>query len=97
MPVWTHIPGQFNTWRTRATTFPRWGVSLLLLAALPGILVAAAGAILLGLSILVILLLCVPAYRLILFVTPKSPNLQANPVDFQPSPGSRPVAVRIIE
>ena len=103
MPVWTNIPGgiggQFGTWKTRASAFPRWGVSLLLIAALPGVLVAAAGALLLGISIFVVLLFVIPVYRIILLISPRPKTSATDVVDetYAPSPGSKPVTVRILE
>lgn len=93
--MWTNVQSHVGNWKTRASAFPRWGVSLLLIAALPGILVAAAGAFLLGISIFIALLFVIPTYRLILLVTPKAKREPEVPAPV--SPGSKPVTVRILD
>lgn len=111
MAVWTNIPGggfgSFGSqWRQRASRFPKWGTPVLFLAALPGLLIALLSIALLAASLLALLLLTVPAFKLIVWLSSlggggvqreEQPEAQ---VEFEarlPSPGSKPVEVRVVD
>jgi hypothetical protein len=62
--------GQYQTVKGGVTGLPAWGRGLILIAALPGIVLIALSILALGVSILALLLLTVPAYRLVRALTP---------------------------
>lgn len=92
--------GRFQEFRGRAGGMPGWARFLLLLAAMPGILLGALSAMLLLVSILTLLLLAVPVYRLLSVLTGggvAGPSRPMSVDDVPPSPGRRHVDVTIIE
>ena len=74
------VYGQYRGLRTNVAAFPSWGKPILLLAALPGILIAIASAALLIIlflvSILALLLLTAPVYRILRLFAPKDAAAQ---------------------
>lgn len=118
MPVWTHIPtggfSQFgNQWRTHSSRFPRWGLPVLLIAALPGLAIALLSIVLLMASLLALLLLMVPVFKVVTWLagfgggggvgegrSRRSSSASAAEVELEarlPSPGSKPVEVRVVD
>ncbi|HYO09381.1 MAG TPA: hypothetical protein VER17_10450 [Tepidisphaeraceae bacterium] len=94
--------GQFQGVRGRVTGLPSWARFILFVLAIPGVALLALS-ILAGLiSILALLLLTVPAYRLLSAVTSggsvAAPDQRIEqPFPQVPSPGRRHVDVKIIE
>jgi uncharacterized protein (DUF58 family) len=66
--LWTYY-GNFQSVRGRIGGLPQWARGLVLLAALPGIVLAALSFLAFLVSILALLLLTVPVYRLMQAVT----------------------------
>ena len=62
--------GQYQNVKGGVTGLPTWGRALILIAALPGIVLIALSLLALGVSILALLLLAVPAYKLVRAVSP---------------------------
>jgi len=62
--------GQYQNLRGGVGTLPAWGRLLLFIAAIPGVLLAILSIIALGVSILALLLLTVPAYKLVRLLSP---------------------------
>jgi hypothetical protein len=96
---WTSDP--FGQFRSRITVFPRWGLPLLLVAAIPGIALALLSGLILVTSLLALLLLTLPVYKLIVWGAALSnrgtPVATGNPQDPSPftSPGSKSIEVRV--
>lgn len=82
----------------RWTRFPRWGVPLVAVAAIPGVAIALLSIALLLASLLALLLLTVPVYlvisRIDRWVRPA--NTTSTEMRYA-SPGSKPVDVRVID
>lgn len=105
MPVWTSIPadpfgGIRSQWASRARRVPRWGVPILLLASLPGLAIALLSIVLLVASLLALLLLTLPAYKLLAWVGSWGEMTRVSspePAGRFGSPGSKPVDVRVVE
>ncbi len=62
--------GQYQNVKGGVGTLPAWGRLLLLIAAIPGVLLAILSIIALGVSILALLLFTVPAYKLVRLLSP---------------------------
>jgi hypothetical protein len=62
--------GQYQNLRGGVGTLPGWGRLLLFVAAIPGVLLIALSILALGVSILALLLLTVPVYKLVRLLTP---------------------------
>ncbi len=60
---------RFESARGRFTSLPGWGRLLVGIFALPGLILAGLSILALGVSILALLLLTVPVYRLLVFMT----------------------------
>jgi hypothetical protein len=102
MPLWTNIGtnagGRFYSWRTRVSAFPAWGKPILFLAALPGLAIALLSIVLLGASLLALLLLVLPVYKLIRSVAAVGGSSTQATVETEvTSPGSKTVSVRILD
>lgn len=98
MPVWNFNAGRFSQWRGNVSSFPRWGMPLLFLAALPGLAIALLSIVLLGASLLALLLLVLPVFKLIRAVSGAGGAASQVPAEAEvTSPGSKPVTVRILD
>ena len=79
--------GQFQGVRGRVTTLPAWGRLLLVIAAVPGLALLALSILAFGVSLLALLLLTVPVYRLVTFLsgggTPRREVVVGEEVDDQ--------------
>jgi hypothetical protein len=60
-----HYFGKYQALRGRVSEIPSWGKFLIGLAAIPGVVIALLSIVGLGVSILALLLLTVPVYRLV--------------------------------
>ncbi|HZZ41849.1 MAG TPA: hypothetical protein VFE58_02845 [Tepidisphaeraceae bacterium] len=96
--------GRYQGLKGNVSTLPSWGKPLIFVAALPGILLILASAILLILfflvSILALLLLTVPTYRFVRLFTPRtSPQVELPKGEevFVQSAPRRQVDVKIID
>jgi hypothetical protein len=97
--------GQFQGFRGQFGGLPSWARTIIGLMAIPGVVLLALSLLAVLASILALLLLTVPAYRLLSAVTAsrssnESPVSSAEPSGvFQPmpSPGRRHVEVKIVE
>lgn len=92
---WTSVRGGFSS-------LPPVARFIVMTAALPGILLAILSVLLFLVSILALLLLTVPVYRLVQAVTSGgtvAAGLEptGSPFDPQPSPGRKQVEVRVVE
>ncbi|HEV7299889.1 MAG TPA: hypothetical protein VGN72_11030 [Tepidisphaeraceae bacterium] len=63
--------GQYQNVKGGVTGLPGWGRALILIAAVPGIVLIALSLLALGVSILALLVLAVPAYKLVRALTPE--------------------------
>ncbi len=96
--------GKFQGARAGLTRLPGWARFVLLVAALPGLILMALSILVFGVSLLALLILTLPAYRLVSVLTGGSRHESDEPrwgettvIDPAPSPGRRQVDVRIIE
>jgi hypothetical protein len=91
--------GRFQTLRGDFGGLPSWARLIVFLAALPGIVLGVLSVILFLVTILVLLLLTAPVYRLLRLVcSPGYDQQQVTVTVVRPdSPGSRPVDVKVIE
>ena len=85
--------GQFQTIRGSVGGMPRWSRILLLIVALPGILLVALSILVFLVSVLALLLLTVPVYRMLKWLTDGGARQKS--VDL-PS-GRRHIDVKIVE
>jgi hypothetical protein len=79
---------------------PSWARSLVFLAALPGIVIAVLSFIGLGVSIVALLLLTVPVYRLlrlVCFSRPSEQDVSVQEMYDVESPGRRQIDAKVIE
>lgn len=109
MPIWTNIGGlgggaagnpfgASGAWKARVSGFPRWGLPVILLASIPGLAIALLSIVLLVASLLALLLLTLPAYKVVVWINGfgrRSPEIPAAAVVTRP--GSKPVDVRVID
>lgn len=85
-------------WVRRSHTIPRWGVPVLVVSAIPGLLIALLSVLLLVTSLLALLLLTLPVYRLLVWVGGGRARRSVGPFEgVSSSPGSKPVQARVIE
>jgi hypothetical protein len=93
--------GQFQGVRGRFGGMPPWARGIVSIFAIPGIVLLGLSLLAVLISILALLLLTVPVYRLLSAMTsaePDSPVSSAETNDvFQPSPGRRHIDVKIVE
>ena len=91
--------GRFQTLRGDFGGLPSWARLVVFIAALPGIVLGVLSVILFLVTILVLLLLTVPVYRLLRLVCLAGRSEQDVTVTVvrSDSPGSRPVDVKVIE
>ena len=79
--------GPFQGFRGRVSGLPAWGRLLLVIAAIPGLALLALSILAFGVSLLALLLLTVPVYRLVSFLsgsnTPRREVIQGEEVDDQ--------------
>ena len=98
----TQYYGQFQGLRGNIGGVPPWARSILILAAIPGLVVVLAGALLLVAGVLLILLLTLPAYRAMRLFSGRSPTsepISPAGVDLDSpaeSPGRKAVESRIV-
>jgi hypothetical protein len=106
MPDFFQYYGRFQNVRGGFGSLPPWARSIVTLFAIPGLLLAGLSLLLLGVSILALFLLTVPVYRLLRRLTggsgaiaTASPAVPAFGSMFEaaPSPGRKPVQVRVVE
>lgn len=93
--------GQFQDAKGRFGSLPAWAKWPVFIAAVPGVLLALLSIVVLGVSILALLLLTLPTYRLMQVLTGSGvrPN-NAEAPDFVPQPpasGRRHIDVKIVE
>ena len=89
--------GRFQTLRGQFGGLPPWARLIVSIAALPGIVLGVLSVVLFLVTILVLLLLTVPVYRLLRLVC-CSGRQQASVTEIRSdSPGSKPVDVKVIE
>jgi hypothetical protein len=103
MPGVFEYYNRFQTFRGRVTGLPVWARYIVFLAALPGILLLALSILAVLVSILALLLLAVPAYRLLSALLVDGQNeaterVEGVIVDDDPnSPGRKRVDATVIE
>lgn len=73
--------GQFNSMRQRYGGLPGWAKGVVLVAMVPGLIIAALSVLVLVVSMFVLLLLAVPAYRLMQVVAGSRESSEVGPVD----------------
>ena len=94
---------RFQGFRGQVTGLPGWARLILAIFALPGILLAALSILAFLVSLLALLLLTAPVYRLLMFVTgsgsaeTEQQGSATIPTPGEPSPGRRHIDVTIIE
>jgi hypothetical protein len=79
-----HYVGQFQSARGNLNALPAWSKPLLFLAAIPGLILVALSILLFGVSILALLLLTVPTYKIVRLwggTEQTPPDEVAEPVD----------------
>jgi hypothetical protein len=94
--------GRWSSARSGFSTLPPLARLILMILALPGIALAALSLVLFIVSILALLLLTVPAYRLLTVVfgggaSAAAPESKDSLFDPDPSPGRKQVEVRVVE
>jgi hypothetical protein len=94
--------GRWSSARNGFSTLPPLARLIVMILALPGIALAALSLLLFIVSILALLLLTVPAYRVLSAVTgarpPAGPGESGESLfDPEPSPGRKQVEVRVVE
>jgi hypothetical protein len=96
--------GRFQSATGRVSTLPSWAKLLLGIAALPGLILLGLSIVAFVVSLLALLLLTAPLYRVLTAVTSggsvSSPEAQRGAEDSiadAPSPGRRHVDVKVIE
>ena len=94
--------GRWSSARSGFSTLPPLARMILFVLALPGIALAALSLVLFIVSILALLLLTVPAYRVLSAVfgggAPAGPSESGESLfDPEPSPGRKQVEVRVVE
>ncbi len=99
---YTQYTTRFQTFRTSATALPGWGKFLIMLAAIPGGILLALSIVAVLVSISVLLLLTVPAYKLVRLLQgrPAGSTREAtvDPVDdFAASTGRKQVTVTVVD
>ena len=89
----------FGNVRSGFASLPPWARSLVVLAAIPGIVLLVLSGLLVAVSIATLLLLTVPVYRLLRLVCFSRPEAQqdVSVQDMSPSPGRRQVDAKVIE
>jgi hypothetical protein len=92
---------RFETFRGRLGGLPAWARGILTILALPGVALLVLSIVAVGVSILALLLLTVPAYRLLSAVTSSgfaaAPETKTEPSDVFPSAGRKHVEVKVVE
>ena len=91
--------GQFQGVRGRFGGLPGWARTIIAILAIPGLVLAGLSILAFGISILALLLLTVPAYRLLsaLCGGRSSPQSSVEPEPYMPPGGRRHVEVKIVE
>ncbi len=93
--------GQFQGFRGQFGGLPPWARTIVGIAAIPGVVLLALSLLAVLVSILALLLLTVPAYRLLSAVTSggsvRSPEARQEPEPYMPSSGRRHVDVKVID
>ena len=93
--------GRYQTLRGSVGGLPSWAKLVLFVLALPGLALLALSFVAVGVSILALLLLTVPAYRLLSAVTSSgsaaAPETNMEPSDAFPSAGRKHVEVKVVE
>jgi hypothetical protein len=92
--------GQFQGFKGRFGGLPGWARGIVALLALPGVILLALSLLAFGISILALLLLTVPAYRLLSVIcgtASVSPQTSVEPEHYSAPSGRRHVDVKIIE
>jgi hypothetical protein len=90
----------FGSVRSGFTSLPGWGRSLVLLAAVPGIVLLALSVLMIAVSIIALLLLTVPVYRflqLVCFSRPIEQDVTVTTLQDVASPGRRQIDAKVIE
>ena len=91
-----HYFGRYQSFRTTFSGLPSWARLIVFIFALPGLLAALLSILALGVSILALLLLTSPVYRLLAWLTGSgAPRME--PVEVEEPPTRRHVDVKIVE
>jgi hypothetical protein len=96
MPDFFQYYGRAKSFRGSFGSLPPWARSIVGVFAIPGILLACLSLLAFIVSILALLLLTVPVYRILQAVTGGGRSMTA-PSDPEPSPGRKQVDVRVVE
>src|SRR5438034_6706372 len=105
MPEFVQYFSRFEGFRGRFGGLPAWARGIVTILALPGIVLLALSILAVGVSILALLLLTVPAYRVLSAMTStraaRASESSAAPVtmepDYLPSAGRKHVEVKVVE
>jgi hypothetical protein len=100
-----HSYGQFEAVRGRFGGLPGWARGILTILALPGLVLLVLSILAVGVSILALLVLTVPAYRMLSAMNAggrmAAREAKMNSSDFErsdlPSPGRKHVEVKVVE
>ena len=96
-----HYYGRFQDVKGRFGGLPGWAKWPIYLAAIPGVLLALLSIVAFGVSILALLLLTLPTYRLMQVLTGSGVRVpSAGQTEFmpqEPAPGRRHIDVKIVE
>jgi len=104
MPDFFQYYGRFQNVRGGFGSLPPWARSIVTIFALPGLILAGLSLVLLSVSILALFLLTVPVYGLLRRIagtgvpagSPAIPTVSSM-FETDPSPGRKPVQVRVVE
>jgi hypothetical protein len=96
MPDFFQYYGRAKSFSGGFGSLPPWARSIVGVFAIPGILLACLSLLAFIVSILALLLLTVPVYRILQAVTGGGRSVGATP-DPEPSPGRKQVDVRVVE
>ena len=97
MPDFFQYYGRAQSFRGNLGSLPPWARSIVGFFALPGILLAGLSLLAFIVSILALLLLTLPVYRLLQAVTGGGGRTEAAMFDSEPSPGRKQVDVRVVD
>ena len=97
MPDFFQYYGRAQSLRGNLGSLAPWARSIVAIFALPGILLAALSLLAFIVSILALLLLTVPVYRILQAVTASGGRPAVAAFDPEPSPGRKQVDVRVVE
>ena len=98
MAEFIHYIGRFNDLRGTVTSLPAWARTIVLIAAIPGIVLLSLSILALVVSLLALLLLTVPVYSLLKRLTTPAAQSSETSVRYGfPSSGTKHVDATVVE